>query len=344
MYSVSGRAFRQLFLSRRAQIPRVAAFHSTTTRYYPRKQPAKSEDNFDPAAIQELIDKDDVGSAGFNPAEIFANDSTTEPPEVAQSEQELFGYVGDGGEFQRDLPPISPLPSGLDPRTLPVKLDALADLGPNFTEEDYASALVHGRSIHLPYIHPRIHFVPAGNITFYSHHPKLLALFTHFASHAASSLGIPTSKVVMLPTERRLWTVLRSPFAHKKSQENFERKTHKRMIKAWDADPKVIDRWVQYLEKHSMGGVGIRVTKWERLPLGIGKTRLAHLKEVFKVVAPEGVSAEDTKLLQVHEEPDSDANRKDAIQALSSKILKEESQKLPKDSKAEVKVKPPSLK
>ncbi|KAJ3890974.1 ribosomal protein S10 domain-containing protein, partial [Lentinula edodes] len=173
------------------------------------------------------------------------------------------------------------------------------------SEEAYASALVHGRSIHLPYIHPRTHSIPAGNITFYSHHPRLLALFTHVASHAASSLAIPISKVIMLPTERSLWTVIRAPFAYKKSQENFERKTHKRMIKAWDADPEVIDRWVKYLEKHAMGGVGIRVTKWERLPIGIGKTL-------------------DAKLLEVQQEGDSDANRKQAIQALGEKILKEE--------------------
>ncbi|KAJ3905395.1 hypothetical protein F5879DRAFT_744318 [Lentinula edodes] len=248
----------------------------------------------------------------------------TEPPELAQSEDELFGVAH--SRFEQELPPISPLPSGLDPRQLPVKIDSLSDLGPNPSEEAYASALVHGRSIHLPYIHPRTHSIPAGNITFYSHHPRLLALFTHVASHAASSLAIPISKVIMLPTERSLWTVIRAPFAYKKSQENFERKTHKRMIKAWDADPEVIDRWVKYLEKHAMGGVGIRVTKWERLPIGIGKTRLARVKEAFKAPIPNGVSSVDAKLLEVQQEGDSDANRKQAIQALGEKILKEELQ------------------
>lgn len=100
------------------------------------------------------------------------------------------------------------------------------------------------------------------------------------------------------------------------------------MIKAWDAEPEVIDRWVKYLEKHSMGGVGIRVTKWERLPLGIGKTRLARLKDAFRVPAPEGMSSADVKLLEVHEEADSDANRKKAIQALGSKIITKEMQTL----------------
>ena len=68
-----------------------------------------------------------------------------------------------------------------------------------------------------------------------------------------------------------MWTVIKSPFVHKKSQENFERKTYKRVIKAWDADYEVINRWVMYLEKNILAGVGMRVVKWERAPVGVGK-------------------------------------------------------------------------
>ncbi len=67
--------------------------------------------------------------------------------------------------------------------------------------------------------------------------------------------------------------MLRSPFAHKKSQENFERKVHKRAIKAWDANPEVVERWVKYLRMHALGGVGMKVTRWEHLPLGVGQSR-----------------------------------------------------------------------
>ena len=79
---------------------------------------------------------------------------------------------------------------------------------------------------------------------FRSFHPRLLDFFVHFASHAAAALGVPVSKPVHLPTERRLWTVLRGPFVHKKSQENFERKTHRRAVKAWDAHPDAVDMLV----------------------------------------------------------------------------------------------------
>ncbi|PPQ90491.1 hypothetical protein CVT25_014774 [Psilocybe cyanescens] len=164
----------------------------------------------------------------------------------------------------------------------PARFPLTEDLDPtkqDFSEARYAATVVHGRSVHEPFFHPRTHDIPVANVHFRSHHVKLLNLFTHFATHAASSLGIPTSKVVPLPTQRTLWTVLRSPFAHKKSQENFDRKVHKRAIKAWDADPEVVQRWITYLRAHAMPGVGMRVTTWERLPLGVGSAKLTAVRD-----------------------------------------------------------------
>ncbi|KZT35975.1 ribosomal protein S10, partial [Sistotremastrum suecicum HHB10207 ss-3] len=108
------------------------------------------------------------------------------------------------------------------------------------------------------------HGQPAALLHLRSYHPSLLNLFIHFAAHSAEALGIPLSRPVSLPTQRSLWTVPRSPFVHKKSQENFERKTHKRLLKAWDTNPGVIDKWMRYLQRHSLAGVGMRVVKWER--------------------------------------------------------------------------------
>ncbi|KAI6127080.1 ribosomal protein S10 domain-containing protein, partial [Pisolithus sp. B1] len=92
-----------------------------------------------------------------------------------------------------------------------------------------------------------------------------------FDGNQRTALGIPASRPVHLPTQRSMWTVIRGPFVHKKSQENFERRVHKRAIKAWDADPEIVNMWVKYLRKHMMPGVGMRVTKWERAPVGIGQ-------------------------------------------------------------------------
>ncbi|TFK51484.1 ribosomal protein S10, partial [Heliocybe sulcata] len=140
-----------------------------------------------------------------------------------------------------------------------------------FSEQEWAAKVVHGRSLHEPFYHARTHNIPVALVHFRSYAPSILDLFVHFASHAASSLGIPISRPAKLPTQRSLWTVPRGPFVHKKAQENFERRVHKRVVKAWDADPTVVESWVRYLEKNALAGVGIRVVRWERAPVGIGE-------------------------------------------------------------------------
>jgi len=49
---------------------------------------------------------------------------------------------------------------------------------------------------------------------------------------------------------------------------------HARAIKAFDADSEVVDRWVRYIEEHSVPGVGMRIVRWHRLPVSIGHSHL----------------------------------------------------------------------
>lgn len=146
------------------------------------------------------------------------------------------------------------------------------------SESGLASQVIRGRSLVEPFYHPKTHGIPAAVIHLRSYHPSLLDLFTHFVSHSASALAIPISRPTGLPTQRSLWTVPKGPFIHKKSQENFDRKTHKRVVKAWDTDPEVVERWVRYMELHSMAGVGMRVVRWERAPVSVGKKILESVK------------------------------------------------------------------
>jgi small subunit ribosomal protein S10 len=46
---------------------------------------------------------------------------------------------------------------------------------------------------------------------------------------------------VPLPTEKNRFTVMRSPFIDKDSQEHFEMRTHKRLIDVLDPTPKTVD-------------------------------------------------------------------------------------------------------
>lgn len=118
---------------------------------------------------------------------------------------------------------------------------------------------------------PKSHGIPVAVVHFRSHHLPLLELYIHFATHAAAALGIPCGRPAKLPNQRSLWTVPRSPFIYKKSQQNFHRITHKRAIKLWDANSEVVSFFADYIVRHSLGGVGIRIVRWDRAPLGVGE-------------------------------------------------------------------------
>ncbi|MCX7774785.1 MAG: 30S ribosomal protein S10 [Rectinemataceae bacterium] len=53
--------------------------------------------------------------------------------------------------------------------------------------------------------------------------------------------GAKVSGPVPLPTRINKFTVLRSPHVHKKSREQFEMRTHKRLIDILDPTPDVMD-------------------------------------------------------------------------------------------------------
>ncbi len=53
--------------------------------------------------------------------------------------------------------------------------------------------------------------------------------------------GASVSGPIPLPTKTQRWTVLRSPHVDKKSREQFELKTHKRLIEIIDSRPQTVD-------------------------------------------------------------------------------------------------------
>jgi small subunit ribosomal protein S10 len=58
---------------------------------------------------------------------------------------------------------------------------------------------------------------------------------------AAERTGAHVVGPVPLPTRIKRWTVRRSPFIDKDSQEHFEMRIHKRVIDVMDPDSKTID-------------------------------------------------------------------------------------------------------
>lgn len=56
-----------------------------------------------------------------------------------------------------------------------------------------------------------------------------------------SKSGAKISGPIPLPTEKEVVTILRSPHKYKDSREQFERRTHKRLIDIMNASAKTVD-------------------------------------------------------------------------------------------------------
>lgn len=57
----------------------------------------------------------------------------------------------------------------------------------------------------------------------------------------AKKTGAVVSGPIPLPTEKEIFTILRSPHIYKDSREQFERRTHKRLIDIVNPSPLTID-------------------------------------------------------------------------------------------------------
>ena len=57
----------------------------------------------------------------------------------------------------------------------------------------------------------------------------------------AEKSGAQVTGSIPLPTKTQRWTVNRSPHVDKKSREQFELKTHKRLIDILDSRPQTVD-------------------------------------------------------------------------------------------------------
>lgn len=94
-----------------------------------------------------------------------------------------------------------------------------------------------------------------------------------------------------MPKKIERWTVPRGPFVHKKTQENFERITYKRMIKIADGHPEVVERWLGYLNANVMPGVGMKANTYVFETLGVG----ARMQEARTAAAIAGDSQQESE-------------------------------------------------
>ena len=79
-------------------------------------------------------------------------------------------------------------------------------------------------------------------------HIKLKSYEHNLIDHSAQRIvetakrtGARVSGPIPLPTEKEIVTILRSPHKYKDSREQFERRTHKRLIDIINPNPKTVD-------------------------------------------------------------------------------------------------------
>lgn len=70
---------------------------------------------------------------------------------------------------------------------------------------------------------------------------KLLDAAAEKIVDTALRTGAVVSGPIPLPTERNIYTVLRSVYIHKDAREQFEMRTHKRLIDILEPTPKTVD-------------------------------------------------------------------------------------------------------
>lgn len=107
------------------------------------------------------------------------------------------------------------------------------------------------------------HGVPVCDLQLRTYSIRNLLLFADFAMRAAYYMGLCARGPVPLPRITERWTVPRSNFIFKKSQENFERVTLRRLIQIQDGHPDVVKAWLAFLQKHQYYGVGMKANIWE---------------------------------------------------------------------------------
>jgi len=101
-----------------------------------------------------------------------------------------------------------------------------------------------------------------------------------FAMRAAYYLGLPALGPTPLPKIIERWTMPRSNFIHKKSQENFERITMRRLVQIQDGHPETVQVWLAFLRKHAFYGVGMKANVWQHEELEVGKNMDKAFSEI----------------------------------------------------------------
>ncbi|KAL4912281.1 hypothetical protein BDW62DRAFT_215142 [Aspergillus aurantiobrunneus] len=146
------------------------------------------------------------------------------------------------------------------------------------------------RSVQALYLRPlrrKVEFgLPVCDLQLRSYSVRNIEFFADFAIRAAYYLNLPVSGPVPLPKITERWTFPRSSFVHKKSQENFERITIRRLIQIKDGNPQAVQAWLAFVRRHAFYGVGMKANVWEHENIEITRNMDQALPEIGRNIEP----------------------------------------------------------
>lgn len=131
-----------------------------------------------------------------------------------------------------------------------------------------------------PLRHRPTHGILTCELQLRSYSIRNLEAFADFAMRAAYYLKLAASGPSPMPKITERWTVPRSNFVHKKSQENFERITSRRQIDIKDGHPETVAAWLGFLKKHQYYGIGMKANVFEYSGLEVGKELDAEAEKI----------------------------------------------------------------
>ena len=103
-----------------------------------------------------------------------------------------------------------------------------------------------------------------------------------FCVRAAYYFGLPCTGPVPLPRRIERFAVIKSPFAMKKTFENFERRTYSRLVTIKDGHPDVVEMWLSYCYRNMYHGTGMKTHIFSNDYVGVGKTMSQDVKQLIE--------------------------------------------------------------
>ena len=198
----------------------------------------------------------DGGEEG-NPA--VSNEGPAVADAVEDAAQDLAEGGGEGESGVSEEPPIELSEwEALERSFGKGPLPGLHDGGDGWPREEF-EPVVHNSYPGTKFPPPRTGKDWQAQLHIRAFDPNVIEYASAYVRHMAAILGVRTGNVVPLPKKTKLWSVLRSPHVHKKSQEQFQMMTYKRLINVYDTQPETLDTFYEELEQRPPVGVLIKI-------------------------------------------------------------------------------------